>query len=288
MPVLDVPERYLALAPVIVTSPAPRCGTTIVQRLLTASENGFIYGEEIGSQMKTLTTLFFTQLQVLEQKGAELDADFADALAGNLQKWRPFLTAPAAVMQKGWMEAFYQVPLALARHGEAVGRPVWGFKFPSYSRDLMRAMLTLMPRTRVVYVFRNLEDVLKSAKARRFVTTPAQTAQFCADWAKNLTEAAELAQDPRVLFLRYENLVEQPAEHLMLLELATGVTGVDASELDAKINTFEGGEAAGHSPSQYIAPAELTDADRALIRQHAGEVMDRLYPSPLIPATAGT
>lgn len=277
MATLDVPDKYLALTPVIVTAPAPRCGTSIVQRLLTASDNGFIYGEEIGAQMRTLTTLFFGQLQMLEQRGAQLDADFADALAGNLKTWRPFLTAPAQVMQQGWMETYYQLPMALARHGEAVGRPIWGWKFPSYPRDLIRAMLSVLPRAKVVYVFRNLEDVLKSAKARRFVVTPEQTAQFCADWAKNLAEVSALAQDQRLLFLRYEDLVAQPAEHLQLLEMFTGVKGIDARELDAKINTFAGETAAGHAPDQYIAPAELTDADRAAIAEHAGAVMTALY-----------
>lgn len=279
MATLDVPDKYLALAPVIVTAPAPRSGTTLVQRLLTASDNGFIYGEEIGSQMKTLLTLFFAQLQMLDQRGAQLDADFADALAGNLQKWRPFLTAPAGVMQQAWTETFYQLPYTLARHGEAVGRPVWGFKFPSYSRDLMRGLLSLMPNARIVYVFRSLPETLMSAKARRFVTTPEQTTAFCADWAKNLSEASELAQDQRVLFLKYESLLQQPDAHLELLSLFAGVTGVDATELATKINTFEGETTAGHSPTQYIEPVELTDQDRALIDEHAGAVMTALYGS---------
>jgi hypothetical protein len=278
MATLDVPDKYLALSPVIVTAPAPRCGTTIVQRLLSASENGFIYGEEIGSEIKNLTTLLFGQIQMLESRGAQLDADFADALAGNLKTWRPFLTAPAAVMRKGWVETFYQLPLALARHGEEVGRPVWGFKFPSYSKDMIRGLLAIMPRAKVVYVFRNLPDVLRSAKARKFVTTPEQTGQFCADWAKNLMEASELAQDERILFLKYEALLGLPAEHVQLVELFTGVKGIDAGELDAKINTFEGENGAGHSPTQYIEPAELTEAELAMVEQHAGAVMAGLYP----------
>jgi hypothetical protein len=79
------------------------------------------------------------------------------------------------------------------------------------------------------------------------------------------------------LFLKYEALLEQPAEHLQLLELFTGVHGIDAGELATKINTFEGETAAGHSPGQYIEPAGLTEADRALIDQHAGAVMAGLY-----------
>ena len=39
---LDIPNAYLAAAPVIVTSPTTRCGTTLVQRLLCASDNAFV------------------------------------------------------------------------------------------------------------------------------------------------------------------------------------------------------------------------------------------------------
>ena len=277
MPTLDVPEKYLALAPVIVTSPAPRCGTTLVQRLLSVSANGFIYGEEIGTQMKTLTNLLFTELQMQETWGEKFDAEFADALAGNLQKWRPQLSAPAAVMRKAWIETFYQLPFALDHHIAAAGRPIWGFKFPSYPSETVLAMQVMFPCAKVVYIYRNLPDVLRSAKARQFVTTPEQTAQFCADWAKNMAEASVLAQDQRVLFLKYEAFLEQPAEHIGLLELFTGVRGISADEMSVKINTFEGERSVGHSPSQYIEPAELTAADLEMIEQHAGEVMGSLY-----------
>jgi hypothetical protein len=91
-------------------------------------------------------------------------------------------------------------------------------------------------------------------------------------------EASELAQDERILFLKYEALLGLPAEHVQLVELFTGVKGIDAGELDAKINTFEGENGAGHSPTQYIEPAELTEAELAMVEQHAGAVMAGLYP----------
>ena len=41
--IINLPDRYLTAAPVIVTSPTTRCGTTLVQRLLCASDNAFVY-----------------------------------------------------------------------------------------------------------------------------------------------------------------------------------------------------------------------------------------------------
>lgn len=281
MATLSVPDRYLGIAPVVITSPTPRCGTTLVQRLLTRSANAFIYGEEVGHQLRTTTTWLIGLLRQFEQTYPTIDPDFDKALAGTLTDWRPGLTAPTEIMRRAWIETYYQLPFALSEFSARVGRPVWGFKVPGYNRDMLRAVFSLMPRTRVVYLIRNLHDVLKSAKARRFVTTDEDIRQFCADWARNILEVAELAADQRLIFLKYEDLLARRDEHLRLLEMFTGVEGADPAQFDLKINTFVGFEAQGHSPTQYIAPAELTEADLAAVEAEAGPVVAHFYGGQL-------
>lgn len=279
MPTLEIPNRYLGIAPIIVTSPSPRCGTTLVQRLLCASDNAFIYGEEIGHQLRTLTAWLFGLMRHWEQTGLSVDQDFARCLAGELNDWRPGLTAPTEVMFRAWSETFYQLPLALAGHAVEIGRPVWGFKTPGYTRDMLRTLLTLLPRARVVYLFRSPFDVVRSAKARRFVAAEHEVAALCTDWARNMSEVAELSADPRVLFLKYEELVQRQDEATRLLELFTGAVNIRRQAFALKINTYAGEAADGRSPTQYLAPAELTDADRAAVLQNAGDVAQRLYPA---------
>jgi hypothetical protein len=277
MATLDVPNKYLALAPVIVTSPTARCGTTLIQRLLSASENAFIYGEEVGHQIRTVTVWLVGMLQQLERTEAATDADFQRALAGTLTDWRPGLTAPTAVMTKAWIETYYQLPATLADFSGSIERPVWGFKAPSFNRDTLRALLSMMPKAKVIYVFRNPADVLASAKARKFVQGEEQVRQFCADWAKNLVEVSQLASDERILFVKYENLIAQRADHVRLLEAFTGARNTSETVFDLKINTYQGDPALGYSPSQYIAPESLTDADRATLEAEAGPIMAHFY-----------
>ena len=286
MSVLTVPDHYLGLAPVIVTSPTTRCGTTLVQRVLTASANGFIYGEEVGHQIRTVTVWLIGLLRQFDRTAEGADQDFARALQGTLADWRPGLTAPAEVMRSGWVETYYQLPLALAEHSRRVGRPVWGFKLPGLDRDTVKALLSLMPRARVVYLVRNLTGALSSAKARRFVSTPDDVAAFCADWARNVREAIDLAADPRVLFLRYEDLISRRQEHLDRLQAFTGAQSLDAKTFELKVNTFEGCETDGHSPSQYIAPMALTEAERGIVMARAGPVLTQLYPEPFAAQAA--
>ncbi len=280
MTTLTVADRYLELAPVIITSPTTRCGTTLAQRLLTASANGFIYGEEVGHQIRTVTTWLVGMLRHFDQAHPNVDADFERALAGTLADWRPGLTAPTEVMRAAWIETFYQLPFALSEFSRSIGRPVWGFKVPGYDRDTLKALLSLMPKARVVYLIRNLGDALSSAKARRFVVTEEDVARFCTDWAKNMREIVELGTDQRLLFVKYEALLASRDDHLQMLERFTGAEGLDPRTFDLKVNTFEGEAADGHSPTQYIAPEPLTDKDREIIMAKAGPVLTHLYPDP--------
>ncbi len=280
MPILTVANRYLQLAPVIVTSPTARCGTTLVQRLLTTSDNAFVYGEEVGHQIRTVTVWLIGLLRHFDRAHPGMNADFERALAGTLADWRPGLTAPAEVMRAAWTETFYQLPSALSEFSRSVSRPVWGFKFPSYDRDTLKAFLSLMPRARVIYLIRNVCDALSSAKARRFVIGEEDTGRFCAVWAKNMREIVELGLDQRVLFVKYEDLLARPEEHLQLLAQFTGAQGIDPKAFDLKVNTFEGAEAEGFSPTQYIAPEPLTESDRAIIMAKAGPVLTHLYADP--------
>ena len=281
MATLAVPDRYLALSPLVITSPTPRCGTTLAQRLLTASSNSFVYGEEVGHQLRTLTTWLIGLLRQFEQTYPSVDPDFQRALAGTLTDWRPGLTAPTEVMRRAWIETYYQLPYTLSEFSASVGRPVWGFKTPAYTRDMIRAMFSLLPRTKVIYLIRNLHDVLKSAKARRFLTTDEEVRKFCAEWAQNIREMVELAADERVLFLKYEDLLARRDDHLKLLELFTGAQDLDPRPFDLKVNTFRGAEAEGHSPTQYIAPMELTAADLEAVESEAGPVIAHFYGGQL-------
>ena len=277
---LSVPDRYLALSPVIVTSPTARCGTTLVQRLLTASGNAVVYGEEVGHQIRTVTIWLIGLLRQFEEARPSADVDFRRALDGALTDWRPGLTAPTDVMLKAWIETYYQLPFTLAEFSRSVDRPVWGFKVPGFDHDTLKAFLLLMPRARVVYMVRNLCDALKSAKARRFVVDEAGAVSFCSEWAKNVREMIDLALDHRVLLVKYEDLLADTPGRLKQLERFTGAETLDAQVFDLKINTFRGAEADGHSPSQYIAPAELTEAERQIVMAMAGPVLTHLYPEP--------
>ncbi len=278
MATLDIPNRYLALAPIVVTSPTTRCGTTLVQRLLTATDNCFVYGEEIGNHVRALTHVFIAQVGHLETNGAAVDEAFIQALTRTLDRWQPGLGPPANVMLHIWTETYYQLPANLAAFGRTLDRPLWGFKWPGYARHELRLLRLLMPQTRVIYVTRNVVDALQSAKARKFVVTEPEAERFCTEWASNMTAFAEDGAEERTLHLRYEILIGQCEAQIAALAAFTGALSIQSSELEVKLNTFVGEASDGHSATQYIAPEALSAREWAIVGERAGGAMARHYP----------
>ena len=76
----------------------------------------------------------------------------------------------------------------------------------------------------------------------------------------------------------YEDVVKNSADCADLLELFTGVEKADRSVFDIKVNTFPGDAALGYSPSRYIEPEVLTDADRKTVLAKAGAMIRRYFP----------
>jgi hypothetical protein len=283
MAAFTVPDAYRDLAPLIITSPTTRCGTTLVQRLISSSENAFIYGEEIGNQFKVLTDQFLTVMSHCEANGAALDLDFRRALEGSLADWRPGLAPPAEVLRQAWIQIYYTLPRILASFGEAIDRPIWGFKWPACPPTAVKVFMSLLPSAKVVYVTRNPLDALKSAKARRFVTTTPQAAAFCADWSANVEGLLPLRGHPRVLWLSYEDLMADQEGTIARLQGFVGALNMSPDVFGVKVNTFVGDASGGHSPTQYIEPADLTEAEIEALKAHAGAALRPLYPDLRLP-----
>jgi hypothetical protein len=246
--------------------------------LLCASDNTIVYGEEIGRQFQTLTALFASQIRHNDHRAQTPDEDFVFAISGVLTDWRPSLAPPPQVLLRAWTDTYFQLPQALARFGADIGRPIWGFKWPACPIELVTAYLTLMPKTKVVYVLRNLVEALMSAKARRFVNSAAEVESFCIQWAKNAEGALSLHTEGRVLILPYERLLQRREEQVGALAAFTGAAGLRLEAFDVKVNTYRGEMAHGHSPTQYIEPAPLTDDELATVFDKASGPMKAYYP----------
>lgn len=247
---LPVGSLASRLDPLLVTAPTIRCGTTLVQRLISSSPDAMIFGEQAADELATALQLIAARTQVLQANGAQFEASLAAFEAGDHGDWMIDLLPDAG----GWLRAFdgYLQPAAYCREfARRAGRRVWGMKYPGWSPEVLQLLLGAMPRAKLIVIRRDVTSALRSAKACGSVRRLNDVHAFCAQWTANLRGALQVEGSSRVLLLSYDELVADPEPHLQRIEQFAGIGGIDRGVLAQRVNAWDG----------YIEPAPLSEAE---------------------------
>ncbi|AEV72101.1 hypothetical protein MycrhN_1485 [Mycolicibacterium rhodesiae NBB3] len=142
-------------APLLVLAAGQRCGSTLVQRLLSSHPRVRIWGEHAG-QLRQVLTARQRLLRWSETGGmagrSELKSHGHQGFIANVMPERNHIDE--AVLS--FVEALFAVP------ARDEGRPVWGFKEVRYGLPDVLLLRELFPALRVVLVVRDPRDVLRS------------------------------------------------------------------------------------------------------------------------------
>jgi len=214
--------------PLLVLAAGQRCGSTLVQRLLSSSPDVLIWGEHVGQ----LRLIFAAGTRLTGWTTAFGESGRQGFARSGHQSFMANLT-PEAVHIDDAMRAF--VEALFARPAAELGRTVWGFKEVRYGLAEATAFQRLFPDCRVVHITRDPRDILRSLEVwERTGWKRSDTELAIRNWlrvgASFWSEPA--GPPPWVLRMRYEDLVADPlgwctriAEHCGLDE-ATLDTGV--------------------------------------------------------------
>ena len=194
-------------APLLVLAAGQRCGSTLVQRLLSSHPEVLIWGEHAGQLREVLAA--GAGLNVWMGKHAE-HAWLGYARSGH-QSFMANLMPEAGAIDEA-MRAF--VESLFARPAAALGRQVWGFKEVRYGLAEAVAFQKLFPDCRVVHVMRDPRDILRSLEVWERGSWPRSDTELAIqDWARVgasfWCEPADLP--PWVLRVRYEDLIVDPS-----------------------------------------------------------------------------
>jgi hypothetical protein len=262
-PTRNIGAFLQSVAPIIVTAPSARNGITLLQRLLNSTPDTIVFGEN---------TMLVDHLPRLVLAATKTHADHGAAHAASLRRfldeggeyWSSDLWPDTESFVRIALGAFAQAVSVYAETAEGSGRGRWGIKNPMTDPDMVARLRMLLPAARIVFIHRDLFDVARSAKARRFVQTDDDLDRLADAWQANLLRMLDAADD-RVLVIRYEDLVGGPEETIAGLESFAGVGGIDRAIMARRINTFAGTEA----PDGYVEPAPLSDGETALLARRA-------------------
>jgi hypothetical protein len=260
--------------PLLVSSPIIRSGTTLLQRLLCSSPRALIYGEMCGQDLTLTLNLYAARVRLLTHHKDHYQRTMQLVLGGQVNDWILDLTPDVddylAAVGKSCLSW-----LGYCRdYASRAGRPVWGIKVPGLTPALLKLARGVMPECRLLYIHRDIADCVRSAKAMAWASSADEVQQLCLAWVENLRYVLALGDDPRLLVVRFADLLGEPVRALERIATFSGATQMDQNVLEHRVNTFVAG---AREESSYVPPADLTDDERQIIADITSEFREQLY-----------
>src|SRR5437870_397808 len=140
------------LDPLVITAPAIRSGTTLLQRLLCSSRSALIFGELCAQDLEFFLNLYVFKSQQYQSRHDEVATALERVLGGNVNDWIPTLMPDVSEYLKAMGRAAFSGIGYCRDYALSVGRPVWGFKHPAWNPTTIRLMRTVMPRSRFIFI----------------------------------------------------------------------------------------------------------------------------------------
>ena len=196
-------------APLLVLAAGQRCGSTLIQRLLSSHPEVLIWGEH-GGQLSQVLAAGDRLREWTSGDGRLARLGYARS---RHQSFMANLTPEADHIDqavRAFLTALFAEPAAGA------GRPVWGFKEVRYGLAEAAAVHRLFPGCRVIHIVRDPRDVLRSLDVWERAGGSwgrADTAVAIGDWTRVGASfwPADGDLPDWVLRLRYEDLIADQA-----------------------------------------------------------------------------
>jgi hypothetical protein len=144
-------------APILVLASGQRCGSTLIQRLLTSHPDILVWGEHGGQVRDVLEASRSMKLWDEGVQGSVLRKEFDED--DSYQGWiANLLAGPEAFADaaRAYLEKLFAEPAA------ARGRHRWGFKEVRFGLEEAALVRELYPETKVIHVTRDPRKVLTS------------------------------------------------------------------------------------------------------------------------------
>jgi hypothetical protein len=232
-------EEYRHLRFILVTSPLPRCGVTLMQRMINAGGQCLIYGENAYLTFKLPSQLFWF---------AERFPDKVEATRNTMERFfgghrnmdaTAFFPDYVRYVREN-IRSFYRLVEFYQRESQMRGANSWGMKCPLAEPGCASALLKLLPPPRMIIITRDLRAVARSMYARwpHVLKDARETFRKMGyQWAAN-KKFLDAIQSDQVLHIDYEEWIKNPDMVASSVEKIFGVR-VAREEIERKINIHD-------------------------------------------------
>lgn len=259
--------------PILIASPVRRSGTTLLQRLLCSASNTLIYGETCANELFMGSNLLLNKQLLLQAGKSGHNRQLKAVLEGDVNDWIPDLMPEIDGYLQVHQNAFLSIIKYFEDFAKSQGRPIWGVKLPEWNPANLVQLHKMFPASKILYLHRNLEDCVRSARSMDMVINEQEIYQFCQAWKQAGDYAKHQLKGDGCLHLNFEDLVEFPEKTIAKIERFTGAENIDRSVMQAKINTYLD-DPKLDIKEVYLKPSFLTAAELEIISTFSNQPVE--------------
>ena len=226
--------------PIFIASPIQRCGTTLLQRLLSSAPNTLVFGESVANDIHVFVSLLQSkELMLNGPHNAWRNQQLERVLAGEVNEWIPDLLPDTAAYLENFKQQLVQYCTFLQTYTRQKGREQWGCKMPGWPVMQLGALMRLLPEAKVLYIDRPLEECIISSRTINMCLDEPGTQQFRQFYTFNRTNAEQQLPANRTLWIDYHELCEKTNEVLQKIEVFTGAHSIDRDVMAHKVGNYQ-------------------------------------------------
>lgn len=218
--------------PVFIFAASWRTGSTLLQRVVNASGEVFVWGEP--GFLPEARGLFVCLENYLMQVKWRREDGFGEAVG----KWIAVVSPDPKRVKDAFLSFFEDL---YNKETISLGRARWGFKeVRANAVAHIRFLQTLYPKARFLFLVRDPWDMYQSVKGKKFHANFENPLQPVHVWRNNVSEFLDDSElQESCLLIRYEELVKQTHENNDLLHkiadhLGISICGKMFLELEAR------------------------------------------------------
>jgi len=273
---LSMPSVTTDLDPIIITSPTTRSGTTLLQRLLCSSPDCMIFGENCAEDLELLLGIYLSKSLMYSGYKEKYSERLNAFTGGHFNRWIVDLMPDIDNYLKVLGESCFSGVSYCRDFALSLGRTSWGFKYPGLKPQTIGMIRQMMPRCKLLYIYRDVVDCLKSGKAKGLVRTKQDVQEFCRQWVNNLGFVLGMANQSGLLIVNYLDLTSRTDVVLGHIRAFTGLENISAEVLAYKINSWDIEASKEGERDAYLAPHELSEEEEQIVNLIASGLRNHL------------
>ncbi len=196
--------------PVFLFGCAWRCGSTLLQRLISSSGEVFIWGENhaLIAHLDKIHVNVSKWSSLIENQSVNFKKRKLKAWIANLN---PNFPEGLTTASSAYLLYYYHFDTL------SLGYKRWGFKEVRLDSSHANFLLTCFPNARIVFLIRDLKDVLASNAANDWYPSIGSAEGVAKVWMHNVSSFLNV-DDYRILTIKYEDLVADTKSLCKLIE----------------------------------------------------------------------